>query len=83
MTTEIEWSDANSAAASLEGWDVFDVDGRGYFEIQKVDDLNVFESDEDAVEHVRRKAATSSEEYYRVALEIHDWFLAHQKRPAI
>ena len=32
------------------GYDIFDFDGTGMLEIEKIDEMNVFDSDEDAVE---------------------------------
>lgn len=34
----------------LIGYGVFDFDGTGMLEIQKIDELNIFETDEEAVE---------------------------------
>jgi hypothetical protein len=81
VTIDTMWTDANSQAASAEGWDVFDVDGTGYFEIQKVDEVELFDSDEEAINFVRMQAAASASAFYRAALTIHDWYAAHFERP--
>lgn len=31
----MEWTDAHSEASTNEGWDIFDVNGSGYLEIQR------------------------------------------------
>ena len=33
-----------------KGYDIFDFDGTGMLEIEKIDELNMFENDEEAVE---------------------------------
>lgn len=49
------WRDEYNHAAQAEGWGVFD--GR---DIQRDDEANVFASDDDAIEHVRRLADAGS-----------------------
>lgn len=83
---EIAWTPAHSAAASKEGWDIFDVDGAGYFEIQKIDDAKRFKTDAAAVRFVgRRAAATSSRNgsRYLIARAIHRWYVKNRKRPQV
>jgi hypothetical protein len=75
------WTDTNSEAASAEGWDIFDVDGRGYFEIQKIDEVELFDSDEAAVNFVRMQAFDSAHTFYHAALAVHDWYASHYTRP--
>lgn len=49
------WTKDDSAAAYAEGWDIFDSDERG-LEIERVDELGVFGSDQEAVEFVSVRA---------------------------
>ncbi|ABO60221.1 hypothetical protein Bcep1808_7344 (plasmid) [Burkholderia vietnamiensis G4] len=50
------WTSEDCAIADVQGWNIFDVDGTGYLEIQKDDEAQVFESDDDAVAYVRERA---------------------------
>ena len=79
----MEWTDAHSVAATNEGWDIFDVNGSGYLEIQRVDELDVFDSDEEAVRFVRHNANAGSDERYLIALTIHEWYAGNATRPEL
>jgi hypothetical protein len=81
VTLNTVWTDTDSHAASADGWDIFDVDGRGYFEIQKIDEVELFDSDEEALNFVRMQAADSASAVYQAALTIHDWYATHCARP--
>jgi hypothetical protein len=74
-------TEVDSESASVEGLDIVDVDRRGFFEIQKIDDVELFDSDEEAVNFVRSQAFASVSRFYRAALTIHDWYAAHIERP--
>lgn len=69
----LDWGPDDSAAASKEGWDVFDCGPR--LEIERIDDPAdtdpVFEDDDEAIEHVRASAAAGSD-LHRRALAIHE-----------
>jgi hypothetical protein len=80
MSPGTEWPDRYSRLATREGWDIFDVDGAGYFEIQKDDCLEKFWSDDEAIDFVRAKAAAGSA-VHRTALTIHEWYEARGGRP--
>ncbi|MEY2153069.1 hypothetical protein AB7849_19345 [Rhodanobacter sp. 115] len=62
---------ASSKNNMAEGWDLWDVDGTGMLEIQRVDEANVFATDQEAVLCVRLKAALGSVRH-RQAAAIHD-----------
>ena len=53
-----KWSAADNRKSLKKGWGLFVVDA-GYVQIQKYDELDIFESDDEAREHVYRKARTS------------------------
>lgn len=55
----LEWTLADSEAAAVEGWDVFD-HGEGFCEIQKLDDAEKFRSDAEAIAHVYWSAGSGS-----------------------
>lgn len=55
-----------SAQAVAEGWGIFWSDARGW-EIQRVDHCGTFDSDEDAVAHVKARA-TAGSEYHQACL---------------
>jgi len=64
-----KWSDADSAAATAEGWNIFDSDERG-LEIERIDcpddrDEPAFDCDDAAVAHCVRRAAEGSEMHKR------------------
>ncbi|HEP6430584.1 TPA: hypothetical protein VDB83_004907 [Burkholderia cenocepacia] len=50
------WTSEDCAIADKQGWNLFDVDGSGYLEIQRDDEAQVFESDDDALAYVREQA---------------------------
>lgn len=66
-----EWTPADCAAACDEGWCVFNVDGGGPLEIERDDEAEVFESDDEAIAHVRRRAKAGSE-LHQKAITLHD-----------
>lgn len=57
------WTREDSAAATREGWDVFET-SRGA-EIQRADDVGIFKSDAAAREHVRARASEGSQLHAR------------------
>ncbi len=49
-----KWTDEHSTEANYQGWNLFAIGGNPTrLEIQRVDELEVFESDEDALSFVR------------------------------
>ncbi|HGM8090045.1 TPA: hypothetical protein ACKP9S_006476 [Pseudomonas aeruginosa] len=46
---------------SSEGWALFEIGLSGLVEIQRDDEMAVFETDEDALDHVKRMAAQGSQ----------------------
>lgn len=73
MTPDLTWSDEESAAASEEGWDLFDVNGTGNFEIERIDDQDTFAGDEEALFFVRMKVTLGSALHGK-ALAIHETY---------
>ncbi len=68
--------------AHREGWDIFDVDSSGYLEIQRLDEVEIFDSDEEARTWVKNQAACDSD-YHRDAIEqIRLNRLTHPTRPS-
>lgn len=71
-----EWTREDSAAATREGWDIFDNSDHG-LRIEHIDSPEdgsspAFESDQDAFEHVAARAAAGSRLHFK-ALAIHGW----------
>lgn len=67
--TTNKWDVTFSVVAQSEGWDMWlCTDGRHY--IQKIDALDRFPSDEEAIWHVRWMAACGSE-VHRLAMNMH------------
>jgi hypothetical protein len=65
-----EFTDAEHKSARKEGWGLFDAEQMGIpLQIQRQDDLGVFETDDDAVKFVKSKAEEGSE-LHKKALEI-------------
>lgn len=54
-----------------KGWDLFDVNGSELYEIQRDDEMAIFASDDDAIDHVRKHAALGSKRHIE-ALAVHD-----------
>lgn len=52
---------ANKVDLSSEGWALFEIGRSGLVEIQRDDEMGIFETDEDALEHVKRMAAQGSQ----------------------
>lgn len=70
----ITWARADSAAATAEGWDVFDVDSSGRLEIERIDDPRDsednaleprFSSDTEALIYIESRAAEGSSLHLR------------------
>lgn len=58
----LQWTAQDSDAAQADGWDVFDLDSRGFLQIQKCDEAQTeLVNDMDAVCHVYDQAARGSE----------------------
>lgn len=62
------WSREQSDLATIEGWDVFNAEGSSLnengdrpYQLQRWDEVDLFDSDEDAMKHVRRRADEGSE----------------------
>lgn len=53
----VSWSAADEVQALAAGWGVFDSGNDGGVRIERYDDSGIFESDEDALRHVRLQAA--------------------------
>jgi hypothetical protein len=49
-----EWTPADSKAAIAEGWDLFDCEGKA--DIERHDDKTPFKGDDEAIDHVVRRA---------------------------
>ncbi len=58
-------------AESQQGWNLFDFDNTGLLHIERDDAAQIFESDADAVEHVRF-LAESGDQKARHAIQLHD-----------
>lgn len=78
------WTAADDDAACAEGWNIFEADGRGVLEIERIDcndppheNAPTFKYDDDAIEHVRIRALQGSELHAR-ALAIHRKYRAEQ-----
>lgn len=62
--TSAVWNDDDSARASAEGWNVFEVHGGsddGYYMIEREDIAAAFANDDRAIAHVEREASHGSE----------------------
>jgi hypothetical protein len=64
-----KWTKDMDRAAWAHGWGIFDVDGRGILQIQRLDSVGMFASDEEAVAYVREQA-TKGSKLCQTALEI-------------
>lgn len=67
------WTKEHRAKAQSEGWDLFNYDGRGLLQIQRIDELEVFESDGAAVDFVSKKA-DEGDKTAQLALELDHFF---------
>lgn len=56
----IHWTLADSVAATEEGWDLFDIGG-GVLDLQRIDEEGVFDTDFEAEQFVKQRAAEGSE----------------------
>jgi hypothetical protein len=70
-----KWTADDDAKAAVEGWNVFDAEGR--MEIQRIDELEMFESDAQAIDFIRERAVSGSE-LHQKALYIDRWSAAAQ-----
>lgn len=61
-----QWKPEYNAAACAEGWAFFDDNA-----IHRYDDATLFDSDDDAIEHVRKLAAAGSA-LHAIAIKLHD-----------
>ncbi|HEP8970153.1 TPA: hypothetical protein VDU83_002489 [Pseudomonas aeruginosa] len=52
---------AEKVDLSSEGWALFEIGRSGRVEIQRDDEMGIFETDEDALDHVKRMAAQGSQ----------------------
>lgn len=55
-----KWTVKDQKYALSQGWGIFNIDNKGYLEIQKNDELNSFKSDEEAVKFVIERLETIS-----------------------
>lgn len=67
------WTDEMDAAATAEGWSMFDYDCMGLREIERCDESGVFESDLDALAFVEKQAAAGDPKAV-LALELDAYF---------
>ncbi len=67
------WTRAHQDEACKAGWGLFDYDGSGLLQLQKLDEADNFECDEDAINHVKTLAAQGNETA-RLAIELHNFF---------
>lgn len=67
-----KWTLEDSEQAINEGWDVFDIDNNHTYDIQCHDDdpQETFETDQDALDHVRVQASTAQSSMHAKALRI-------------
>lgn len=72
MTTTVKWNLTFQAHALLKGWGLFQVDSRGPLVVQRNDDLNRFESDRQALAHVRYVASHGDDGLYTLAVRVLD-----------
>ena len=52
----IQWTRKDDEKATLQGWDVFYDESRGVFEIERIDEMEVFSDDDCALMFVVNKA---------------------------
>jgi hypothetical protein len=67
------WTAKHQAVALSQGWDLFDYDGLGFLQLQKVDGARVFLSDAGAYAHVEAEAAKGCKTA-ALALELDTYF---------
>ena len=67
----IDQARALTATTKGDGWNLFDFDNTGLLRIERGDAPQIFESDADAVEHVRLLAATGDQKALH-AIQVHD-----------
>ena len=65
-----KWTRRDAARAQRQGWDVFDYDGTGLLEINKLDESDRFDDDDAALRHVIEQASRGSI-IARIALRDH------------
>lgn len=71
------WTEADQQQAFDEGWGVFDIDSTGYLEIQRLDEAEIFSSDEEARSYVYNETST----LHALAISIVKTSQKHRKRP--
>ena len=66
------WTGTDEIEANREGWGLFESDTRG-LEIERLDEADLFDYDEDAVEFVHICAGLGSKLHQRALLTIQKW----------
>ncbi|HEJ2342264.1 TPA: hypothetical protein ACWLUJ_005781 [Pseudomonas aeruginosa] len=61
ISAPVAEANSNGEDTSREGWALFEIGLSGLVEIQRDDEMAIFETDEDAVDHVKRMAAQGSQ----------------------
>jgi len=69
----VRWTQEHSDAAVAQGWDLFDYDTRGLWQLQRHDEAGVFETDDEAIEFVR-EMADRGDPVARLALDLDAFF---------
>jgi hypothetical protein len=67
------WTDADSAKAEVQGWNLFDYDNRGLLQIQRVDEAEAFNTDQEALDFIKDRAS-QDDETAKLALELDAFF---------
>jgi hypothetical protein len=62
------WDNWDNSRAIDEGWALFDSDG--CLDLQRIDEDEIFDNDQDAIDYVRNEAEAGSE-YHKRALQLH------------
>lgn len=70
------WTKKHRRVAKRQGWDMFDYDGNGYLQLQRIDERAVFRSDNEAIAFVERKKAEGCPTA-ALALELDAFFVTH------
>jgi hypothetical protein len=68
-----QWTDAHSAEAEKQGWNLFDYDNRGLLQIQRSDEAEIFNTDQEAVDFITAEAGNGNETA-KLALELDAFF---------
>jgi len=55
------WTSDHETIARSQGWNMFDYNCMGLLQLQKCDDLGIFENDQEAIDFVTNRAAEGDE----------------------